>query len=412
MLLEFTDEGVHYDDTTYVATPLIVALLCENRETAELLLGAGANCNASVYIDCRRCATDLCSVDRLLDVFLEYEEIVQRVFDLGEHGELEDKLKEWKLVRDQSNSCSESTNSSMSAREDFQDNFVNAFCEGKFSRDKTISRSGSMCSSMSIREDFQDTFVNAFSEGNWQKVRRLHELHLDLDVNHADDNGWCAIHYASQRTDDALEFLLEHGASPNITSRNHNTALCIASQGGYVVNLRLLLRFGADPEYRGPDGWTPLLASINWRQISSLESLLDWGADINATIDNGRGAMHIAMEVRDKIMISTLLERGLDYLRPDNFGTTPLHLACRQGDAYLVGQLMRSMVSPNESVNANSLVYGTPLYTAAFSGSTSMIGLLVSHGAEIDLFGSGLGSALMVACAEGHTAAVATLLSN
>ncbi|KAL8942694.1 MAG: hypothetical protein Q9211_001292 [Gyalolechia sp. 1 TL-2023] len=432
-----------------IATPLIVAVYCETWDIARLLLDAGAKSDGSPYIDMSG-FIDLCSVKRLFDTLPLYEDIVQHAISLGGHGELADQLEEWISVRNQSNqssSCSESAYPSMSAREGFQDNSANVFSDRKISRDKPIPRSGPMCpfmgicepvqdtsvdaslelkvsenmrfsgsgsvnSQIGIREDFQGGFVNAFSEGKWQEARRLHTLHPELDVNRADNNGWCAIHYASQRTDDVLEILLEHGASPNITSSNHNTALCIASQGGYVVNLRLLLKFGADTEYRGSGGWTPVLASINWRQVSSLEALLDWGADINAKLDNGRGAMHIAIEVRDTIIISALLERGLDTLRPDNYGTTALHLACQQGDEDLVAHLMRSKAILNKSVNINSLVCGTPLYTAACYGSSSIINLLLSYGAEINLLGSGLGSALMVACAEGHTAAVATLLSR
>ncbi|KAL9023726.1 MAG: hypothetical protein Q9196_007017 [Gyalolechia fulgens] len=386
----------------------------------------GAKSDGSPYIDMLG-FIDLCSVKRLFDTIPLYEGIVQHAVNLGGHGELADQLEEWISVRNQSNqssSCnlkisrdkpiprSGSMCSFMGIREPVQDTSVDASLELKVSENKRFSCSGSVNSLISIREDFQDAFVNAFSEGKWQEARSLHTLHPELDVNRADNNGWCAIHYASQRTDDALEFLLEHGASPNITSSNNNTALCIASQGGYVVNLRLLLKFGADTEHRDPGGWTPLLASINWRQVTSLESLLDWGADINAKLDNGGGAMHIAIEVGDTIIISTLLERGLDTLRPDNYGTTALHLACQQGDEDLVRHFMRSKALPNESLNINSLVCGTPLYTAACYGSSSIINLLLSSGAEINLLGSGLGSALMVACAEGHTAAVATLLSR
>lgn len=356
-----------------IMTPLTYAFLRKDYEIAQLLLNAGAKWDGSAYIDLQD-AVDLCSIKRLLDLAPCLKDSVQRVVDLGGFEKLAEDLEEWKLT----------DNESMGS------------------------------SSMTTTEDLQDSLIGAFSHGKWQEVRELLTLHPDLDVNCANDEGWYAIHYAAQRLDDTLEFLLKHGASPNMISRKYTTPLCVAAHGGYIVNLRLLLSSGADLDYRDPNGWTPFLASIKQRQISSLEFLLDSGANINARLDSGQGAMHIAIQIQDRIIVSILLERGIEHLGPDNNGTLPLHLACQQGDRYLVEQLLGSMALQNENVNTSSLKYGSPLYIAASSGDVSMINQLLSHGAEINFVAHGnvLGSPLMVACANGHTAATASLLSH
>lgn len=369
----------HMIGSPFIVTPLICSFICKDTQTAQLLLDAGADWNTSSRINLED-AIDLCSVKQLLDIDNELEDIVQHVIDLGGYEKLAMELAEWQLLQ--------------------------------YER-LTDNKSGSP-SSTSTGEDFQKPFINAFSCGKWHEAWELLTLHPEIDVDRANTESWYAIHYASQRTDDALELLLKHGANPNAVSSKHTTPLCVAAHGGYVVNLLLLLQFGAEPEYRSLGGWTPLLATIHQGHLSSLEALLDNGADIHAILYDGSGALHIAIETRDKIMISALLDRGVNCTRPDKYGTIPLHLACQQDDIKLAGQLLGRLASPSESVDAISWKYGTPLHVAANLDSVPMIDLLLSHGAKIDLAHPGkvFGSALMVACARGHTAAVASLLSR
>ncbi|KAL8941743.1 MAG: hypothetical protein Q9216_002071 [Gyalolechia sp. 2 TL-2023] len=356
-------------DPKFIVTPLILSILCGHWKTAQLLLYKGAAWNGSAYINLEG-AIDLCSVRRLLEIYPELEGVVRNIVDQGQFQELAEVLREWKS-----------------------------------SRDKKIFRNEMSYSSMSIPEDPQVTFINAFSQDQWQNVKRVLTLHPDLDY---------AIHYAARCTDDTLEFILQYGAKPNVISLNRCTALHIAAQGGYVMNIRLLLQFSANLEPRNSNGWTPLLASVSSRHIGSVDCLLESGANINAVLNGGESAMHIAIMGMDKVMISTLLERGFDGLGPDNHGTTPLHLACEQDDESVVERLIKSVGLPIGHLNANSLTHGTPLYIAAHSGFVSMMNLLLLHGAEIDLVVSGnlLGSALMAACARGQTKAVECLISS
>lgn len=149
-----------------------------------------------------------------------------------------------------------------------------------------------------------------------------------------------------------------------------------------------------------------------------MQVLLDAGADINAKLNNGLGALHIAMYIVSNIkhtdMVTVLLARGIECFTPDNYGTTPLNLACQLESIEQVKQLIALSENVARDIDLDSVINGTCLYTASGLGSTSIIEILLHHGAAIDKVGPGnlLGSALMVACAHGHTEAVEMLLAN
>lgn len=365
-------------EQSVTATPLVLALICGNWRLASQLLNAGAAWNTTAHVELEG-ATDACSVERLLDKHPELGDILQQAVNLSGHSGLAETLKDWRLLQDEGDSHIPS-------------------------KSRSAERS----------IDLQDAFIAAFSNADWQDVRELLSRNSGLDVDCVNETRWSAIHYASMCKGDALRFLLEYGGSPNLVSPGQNSALCIASESGYVENAQLLLEFGADLENPGYRVLTPLLSSVRGRQRDVLRYLIDAGADINATADDGVGALHIAIQQQDEPILEILSASVIDKFRPDNYGTTPLHLACNAGLEDQVEQLLASMATPAETLNGDSLIYGTPLYRAAYSGSASIIKSLLDHGAKVDQISSGnlLGSALMGACASGQCAAVETLLSR
>ncbi|KAL8645361.1 MAG: hypothetical protein Q9210_006746, partial [Variospora velana] len=454
--LGLLDTGGGFANThDYVTTPLVLALLLAKYTIASLLLdkGKGANWDARAS-DARvdnepNGISDLCSVRELLRLldYPEQENGVRLAAKLSGCDGLMTMLEEWKLSRDQDRLVTQSTGSPPNND-----------------------------------ADLQTEFVNAFSSRNWQEVRELLTKNPNLDVNCADENGVSAIHRASEFEGDALSFLLERGANPNLMSHNRITALCVASQGGWLENMKLLLRLGANIEHRGhggwtalllatkagqndavkllldfgadinaalddgygvmhlasmnndttvlgsllargngaglehraAGGWTPLLLAIDRQYNEVVQLLLDFGADINSTLDNGEGAIHLAIQKYDATVFDLLLTRGIKCFSPNNYGTTPLHLACEIGLQDVVQRLLVLSTGVSESVNADSLLSGTPLDNAAQGGHDSIVKQLLDHGAISGSVGSGnvLGSALMVACAAGHDEVVQTLLSR
>ena len=360
-----------------VVTPLVFAVLCGNWEVASLLLAAGADWNATADMETKNC-DDWCSIETLLDEFPGAEHILRRAAELGEHVELTKYLDEWRLRPEAA--PSDSRTSSPSAND----------------------------------TNPQESFVVAFGDQDWEKVEEILHEHSNLEVNRLNEHGKGAIHYAAECKGSPLVLLLEHGADPNLRQYQGDTALSLAAQVGAVENIRILLSRGADVEARDCDGWTPLLDAMNHGQSEALQLLLDSGADLNATLDDGAGALHMAIENRQTEMFSLLLKRGIKSNLPDHYGSTPLHFACRRALDRQVEQLIEQMIELNHSLDDHSLIDGTPLYYVSRKGLDSIIRILLDHGAAIDKIGPGnlLGSALMTACAEGHSTTVKLLLSR
>ena len=384
-----------------VTTPLVLALALGNTTIASLLLEKGANWDAKAS-DARvdnepNGISDLCSVRGLLNLLSrsrpELEDVVQLAAELSECDGLMTMLEEWKLSQDQESLATQSTGS-------LQDNDRDP-CNNDLDPEDNNA-------------DLQKEFVNAFSSGNWQDVRELLTKNADLDANCADEIGESAVHLASTVEGDALPFLLERGANPDLTSPVGYTALCEASENGSTENMKLLLQYGPNVEHQVRHGYTPLLLAINAKQNNAIQLLLDIGADINATSDKGAGAMHLALLNYDATVVDSLLTRGIKHSSPNNYGTTPLCLACGRGLENVVQQLLEPSTGVSESVNAHSLNYGAPLYYAARKGHDSIVKQLLDHGAIIDSVGPGnhLGSALMAACSQGRNNVVQTLLSR
>ena len=148
-----------------------------------------------------------------------------------------------------------------------------------------------------------------------------------------------------------------------------------------------------------------------------IKRLLNAEANPDAVFDIGTGGIFLAIEKKDIDMFSLLLERGLKPSSVNNYGSILLHMTCHQGFQFETENLletttMTTTTTSSDGINAESLLFGTPLYAAAKQGFVLVVRTLLDAGAAIDQHGpeNVLGSALMVACAHGHGDTVRLLL--
>ncbi len=113
-----------------------------------------------------------------------------------------------------------------------------------------------------------------------------------------------------------LKALLAHGANPNATDGNCESALGIAVLHGEIEMIRLLLRCGAETDQRNACGFTALhLAVSSYLQSAAPEIcdlLLDCGADVNACSPYGWTPLMVAIDHEEYDSAKILLERGAD----------------------------------------------------------------------------------------------------
>ncbi|CAO1601837.1 hypothetical protein XANCAGTX0491_005473 [Xanthoria calcicola] len=370
-----------------VLTPLTLALLRRNWRVANYLLILGVDWESRSRIKVKEGLLDVCSLKGYMSPYFaheRWENELRELIELSGHRGLREAFAGWRYKR--------------------------------FRRDDDSQRMPSV----------QDLFISAFSSGRWDEVPKLINQHKSLNLDCVNENGIGAVYLAAICRDDMLSVLLEHQADPNLATGSDRTALHVAAQNGRVANIRLLLKKGAKLDPRQSEGYTPLLMAVeadqqqavqifpDTDQQQAVQVLLDAGADVNAKLNDGSGALHIALESKHAQLVTTLLDRGIECFTPNNFGTTPLNLACGLGLKEQVEQLIALSENVARDIDSDSVIHGTCLYTASWLGSTSIIEILLHHGAAINKVGPGnlLGSALMVACAHGHTEAVELLLAN
>jgi ankyrin repeat protein len=109
-----------------------------------------------------------------------------------------------------------------------------------------------------------------------------------------------------------MRLLLEHGADPSLTQKNHSTALMIAAGLG-----------------RGQGVFANDFAT-EAQMVEGAAVLLDRGVDVNAVNDSGETALHYAAQASDEI-VRMLAAHGAKLDVKDKNGRTPEDFAMGVG---------------------------------------------------------------------------------
>lgn len=123
--------------------------------------------------------------------------------------------------------------------------------------------------------------------------------HLSKDsslLSQQDERGFTPLMWAAAFGEKVVvDFLLEKGADPKTIARERESALTLASSGGYVDIVESLLRHGVDINTFDWNGGTPLLYAVRGNHIKCVESLLAKGADMTIESDTGYSPMALAV---------------------------------------------------------------------------------------------------------------------
>jgi len=129
----------------------------------------------------------------------------------------------------------------------------------------------------------------AVTRGDLAEVKRLV---IDCGANpngQSTVEGGTPLHTAADRGYlRIVEFLLEHGANPNMKNNYGSTPLHYAAMYGYPEVVELLLEHGANPNIQNRYGYTPLHFAIEGCFVDVVRVLLDHGADPTIRDNEGR----------------------------------------------------------------------------------------------------------------------------
>lgn len=120
----------------------------------------------------------------------------------------------------------------------------------------------------------------------------------------------------------------------NAPSHNDATALYAACANGHSRIVTMLLAAGADAYRYTTDGYTPLHVASEGGNKNSVQALLAHGVAPDLSLR------------REESGASSFLTGGA-HLEPDRGGSTPLQLSCEKGFVEVVGLLLRFGADPN-----------------------------------------------------------------
>uniref|UniRef100_A0ABD2VUD6 Uncharacterized protein n=1 Tax=Trichogramma kaykai TaxID=54128 RepID=A0ABD2VUD6_9HYME len=379
----------------------------DNRKLVELLLRKGANPNmadnegsTALHIICMRRDDGL--VEMLFKICAELGVTLQ--------VDARDKSGDTPLHRALSNGCMHA--SELLLRNGANPNAANAkgstplhsIC--KFSEDNYIlaRRVFDVCAELRVtlqvnaQDVSGDTALHvALSSGSRNFARLL--LRNGANPNLADDGGLTVLHDICLKADDEelaeMVFQLSHDRYKPIgvdaLTKCGRTPLHCAMMRGHGNVGQFMLRHGADPNLTDGDGQTPLhyicqreeggwdLAEKFFEVVD--EKRLPVALDVG---DNwGRTPLHLAVRY-DRRLMELLLRRGAVPDACDENRSTPLHFICeRDEDDDLVDAFFRLSTRP-VNVEAVNNFSGTPLETAIENLLPHTVEQLIRHGADLE----------------------------
>src|SRR5262249_55124372 len=212
---------------------------------------------------------------------------------------------------------------------------------------------------------------------------------LYFNVGHREDGPYTA------PADRGIEWLLAHGADPEVTSGAlEETALHLAARAGRGPALiARLLAHGANPSRRRADGATPYALALRHGHLATAAALAAGGADTDDVRPTDR--FHPACDAGGETAARALLAMHPRFAgRGEEAGWAVAEMAKRADRRPL--ELMLALGLPAEG---SPTAGETPLHWAAWWGRPDHVRLLLAHGVRVNVRDRQYGcSALAWAC--------------
>jgi ankyrin repeat protein len=241
-----------------------------------------------------------------------------------------------------------------------------------------------------------EQLLHAISAGKLPILQTWVEQHPDDINNYVDNTKTLLLQAASSGHPELVDFLLKHGADPNLSgdtlssAGSERTALHVAAANGQAQMVEQLLKAKADVKARDFNLQTPLHLGVLSEKGDIIRLLVKAGAPIHAT-DRNHITPYVQALNSGKTNLAMLLLLNVTNLDVTNReGNTPLHLASRDGDDITVAHLL----ARKAKVDAKNIAGITPLLLALEQNRMGIVQQLTNQGAKLDLFSAaGLGKA-------------------
>jgi ankyrin len=267
----------------------------------------------------------------------------------------------------------------------------------------------------------ESLLMTAVDSGNLSAVKTLIELGVDVNARDSHYEQTALMFAARAGATDIAAALIEAGADIDARTRLGDEPAWVLpnSRPGFSFGIGIVR--GGLPADRGmrpfrAGGMTPLLFAARQGHVETALRLLDSGADIDATEANGITPLLMAVSNNHMPLATRLIERGANLERLDWYGRTPLWSAVNVRNLYLhndtfenyvdrvpvlavIELLLERGADPNPRTKESPPVREhllsvtgtlewvdftgqTPFLSAALAGDTTVMQLLLNHGAD------------------------------
>ena len=163
------------------------------------------------------------------------------------------------------------------------------------------------------------------------------------------------------------------------------TPLFTAVALGHEEATRRLLELGANSNHVAQTGVTPLMVAASFGHLDIARLLVETGDGVDLNYQHTFAlttAMHFAAEMGRVDVVRYLCMKGADPHAPKKTGGTPLHTASDTNQSTVVAVLLSNTCGARHTDLMNGDT--SPLYLAAQRGFSSVLRILLAHGADVD----------------------------
>ncbi len=262
-------------------------------------------------------------------------------------------------------------------------------------------------------------------------------LKQGADVNAVDSSGYSALHRANSKDlEKTVSLLLASGAQINIQNNKKETPLFLAAEAGSYKTVKLLLAKGADPTILSSNKTSALAVAISNQHKDVAMLLADKKLDkvsihaalflaiqkdmeevavklvkrdvlINSADENKRSVLWFSADKGfEKATARILLNKSVDIDQKDIKGYSPLARAILKGHSVIAKRLINAGADVNTQTNEKN----TLLMQSVLSGKQEMTRLLIDRKINIDTKNNSGETALMLAAGMGNNDLVEMLI--
>jgi ankyrin repeat protein len=269
----------------------------------------------------------------------------------------------------------------------------------------------------------EEELISAAKEGDMSKIAQLLNKGANINYRKKDEQVTALDLAILDNNIELTNFLLEHGADVNNTTKNGYTALLVAStpySGNFDV-VDTLIEHGADVNAKSfVEQWSPLLLASThaFPDESVIRRLVEAGAQINDSNVYGVTPLMSIARFGSDALVEYLLKKGANANLKSADGSFIINMAASSAGGRFLEQL-KTDLSTAAKARRLEATYGKGMDSMADDFSEKnrsvrpkVVGLLLDYGADIESRDPDGLTPLINAIVAGNTEVVETLIQR